>query len=201
MSDNIIQANKLAEKLLFDEIWNTYSLSKKTEKVFDEFKKKFLIDFSEEEKYLNRNNGEKEKSKENDKTPEQEKTNELDEKYLKLFKKIVKLTHPDKDTQKINKDLFLAATSAKEENQWQVIVLIANKLDIEIPSLTFSERKKIRNFGLLYAKRTAQMRESHEWLWNINSEEKKQSIKEYVYKKFEIDLTMFEQWRNSNENK
>ena len=188
----------MTEELFFQEVWDIYCLSKKTEEVFNQFQKRFLSDFSEETKYLKERSS---KKQDNPSTDEDEEKEQLDEKYAKLYKKIVKITHPDKDVEKKHKDLFLAATDAKENNQWQIIFLIASKLSIDIPVLTFQERKGITNFGRMYSNRTAQMKNSHEWQWNMRSETKKELFKIDLYEKFDIDKDIFDKWRISNETK
>jgi len=199
MTDNKENILKLTDELFFLEVWDIFCLSKKTEKVFDQFQKNFLEDFIEETRYINFRD--KDNNKDKTKEVEDKEEDKIDDKYIKIYRNIIKLTHPDKDTENKYKDLFLLTTMARETNQWQMIVLIANSLNIPFHTLNFSEREGIRNFGNLYSRRIKQMKESHEWLWNTKSNDKQKLIKKHLYEKLNIDSELFNEWRNSNGNK
>jgi hypothetical protein len=104
-------------------------------------------------------------------------------KVKKIYREIVKKTHPDKDKTEKYIDLYKEATSAYEKNDIVALIFICSKLDIEIDleeddigsiTLAIKEKKKeLQNIEMSYL-----------WLWyNSKTQEQRDKVVELFISK------------------
>jgi hypothetical protein len=104
-------------------------------------------------------------------------------KVKKLYREIVKKTHPDKDKTEKYIDLYKEATSAYEKNDITALIFICSKLDIEVDleendietiTLAIKEKKKeLHNIEMSYL-----------WLWyNAKTQEQRDKVVELFISK------------------
>ncbi len=190
---------KLRDELFLKEVSNVFLLSLQTEDLFNIFKDVFLSDFQKEGEYIK---SKEEKPSEKTKTEEtniKEDKKEIPKKYLSLFRKIVKITHPDIDKENRYTNMHTIVSEAKEKEEWHVFILVANILGIEMPLLSLKEKNAVRKFGVMHLNRIKAMKDSHEWEWSNTPDHKKEETREKLYEKFDIDIELFNIWRSKNE--
>jgi hypothetical protein len=100
-----------------------------------------------------------------------------------LYKKIVKVTHPDKlvslskEERGYKRELFLKASEAAEENKLFALQQIALDLGIDIGTLSDEQVKVLEQESEKLKQEIEQMTSSFAWVWyNEESEEVKDSL-------------------------
>ena len=171
--------------LIEDKPYVSEGENKKEESNEEDSSKKEEVNIDEESK-----DKEQQKSEDNkqDSNNEKELINDLNKKekspkVKKLYREIVKKTHPDKDKTEKYIDLYKEATSAYEKNDITSLIFICSKLDIEfdleednIESITLAikeKKKELQNLEMSYL-----------WLWyNAKTQEQRDRVVELFISK------------------
>ena len=177
-----IHEKKVKLGLIEDKPYIPESESKKEEVDNNENNKKEEGDIGE-----NQNKTEENKQNSNDEEEKKIDSNKKEKspKVKKIYREIVKKTHPDKDKTEKYIDLYKEATSAYEKNDIVALIFICSKLDIEIDleeddigsiTLAIREKKKeLQNIEMSYL-----------WLWyNSKTQEQRDKVVElFISKNF-----------------
>jgi len=106
-----------------------------------------------------------------------------DEDLKKLYRKIVRECHPDKLSYEIDpekkiklKDMYNKAVIAKEEQNWALMVMIAVKLDIDLPKEAEYKMQKIKEETEELEKKINNITKSVPWKWFHSDEKTKEEI-------------------------
>jgi ribosomal protein L12E/L44/L45/RPP1/RPP2 len=122
------------------------------------------------------------------KEKEEEEEGEFPEELKKVYREIVKATHPDRHPEAGEeiKGIFLAATSAKEKNKLEDLINISFDLDIDISDISIElieeieEKLKLKEFEIQKMRRDNSIIYHH-----ATSEQKEAFVKQVCPKKEE----------------
>ena len=182
------------KQLEIKKILNEYSLIKVNEEYVKEMISENSLEFlkqineciDEETKAQNEASAPKEEGKEEAPNPKKETIYNIDafpdstkSKMKKIYREIVKLTHPDKITsEKLNK-LYIVAKEAYHCNDLMELFCISTELDIPIEI----ESEEIAIFNSIIddkRKKSKALESSYVWLWiHADTEEKKKSVVDF----------------------
>jgi hypothetical protein len=140
----------------------------------EEYRQEFLKETFSEEKDNNQSNGPI--KKEEVKIKNEEIPTDTKSKVKKIYREIVKQTHPDKVDSEVLNNYYLDATRAYNLNDILELYIICEKLDIdtEISELELGLFDKLIEIKRSEIKR---IEESFIWVWiNAKTEEQKQEI-------------------------
>lgn len=180
-----IHEKKVELGLIEDKPYTPDVENKKEESNKEDSGKKEEVNVNEENK--DKEQQKPEDNKQNSNNEEEIKTDsnkkEKSPKAKKLYREIVKKTHPDKDKTEKYIDLYKEATSAYEKNDITALIFICSKLDIEVDleegdiesiTLAINEKKKeLQNIEMSYL-----------WLWyNAKTQEQRDRVVELFISK------------------
>jgi hypothetical protein len=141
----------------------------------EEYREEFLKETFTEDKTNNQNTDNTPK-KEEVKIKSEEISKETKDKIKKIYREIVKQTHPDKVDSEVLNNYYLDATRAYELNDVLELYIICEKLDIDVK---ISELELELFDKLIEIKRNEikRIEDSFIWVWiNAKTEEQKQEI-------------------------
>lgn len=141
----------------------------------EEYREEFLKETFTEDKTDNQNTDNTPK-KEEVKIKSEEISKETKDKIKKIYREIVKQTHPDKVDSEVLNNYYLDATRAYELNDVLELYIICEKLDIDVK---ISELELELFDKLIEIKRNEikRIEDSFIWVWiNAKTEEQKQEI-------------------------
>ena len=141
----------------------------------EEYREEFLKETFTEDKTNNQNTDNTPK-KEEVKIKSEEISKETKDKIKKIYREIVKQTHPDKVDSEVLNNYYLDATRAYELNDVLELYIICEKLDIDVK---ISELELELFDKLIEIKRNEikRIEDSFIWVWiNAKTEEQKQDI-------------------------
>jgi hypothetical protein len=138
----------LAAKKLLSEYAYLQSDDQLKRELIDTYKKDFLKKVSEKRPDINQTDPNKEGSKEVpqlEEDPIEVKNKKTSDKIRKIYRSIVKLTHPDKTKDEKLIEVYVNATKAHDENNLLELFLICNdlKIEVELESEDFELLKEI----------------------------------------------------------
>lgn len=161
-----------------DEEFQRYkeAFSEETGEILSDSKEIILSDKKEENFF--EEDPEEYTNEESDDNESEEDNSDKEEKkiYQKLYREIVKITHPDKVKDDQRNKMYIRATTAYEKNEFLVLVMIASQLNIEWDWNPIMEtRVKTTVDGL--QKKLVLIEKSVSWLWyNTENDDTKNQV-------------------------
>jgi hypothetical protein len=175
---------KNIKKLVFQAQYVSEDLEETTEK-FMEFKEQFYKDFPDEYKKMLEH---ADKNKDDSKDDEAEEKKPTPTKEMKkLYRRISKITHPDKIDSEVLNDYFSQASEAYEECDIATLFVIASTLKIYVKDIDASEvsgelEKYIKDGTV----ETDKLKSTLAWCWaQAETEEEKEQIRAQIKKHVE----------------
>jgi hypothetical protein len=166
----IIQEYKLLE---IEEEWKNELINSNKEKFLREISMNRTSDDKEEEIPV-KIDPEKEPEVSNDSTNKQ-----IPENIKKIYREIVKLTHPDKTRGKNNRgelnDMYIKSKIAVDEHDIYSLLVICDKLEIKW-LIDISEKKILEDNLVIKREKLKSMESSYIWKW-INAETEEDKLK------------------------
>mgnify|MGYP003127922566 CR=1 FL=1 len=164
-----------------------------TEEFLEEYIKKFNEDFKDELNFIAKKQSIEESEKESDKdTAPGESDPNTHPTLHKIYRNIVKCTHPDVHGEKYI-DLFQKAGRALEEECWVDMITIAGELRIELPEFDSEVIHLIESNAESVKNKINNKKESLAWTWN-KKKGQREALKKNIYKHFNIDKKEFEEY-------
>ena len=184
MSNKINIKKTNMRKLIFKSQYVSEDLLE-TKEQFSKFKEQFYKDFPEE--YNKMLEAAAKKQKKTDTTDED---NEEITKYAdakKLYRRISKITHPDKVESEVLTEYFSKASTAYGENDISSLYVIASSLNIDVSDVdTEFISQELEKSTKEDAQKSENMKGSLAWEWAMaETEEEKEIIKEIIKKHVE----------------
>lgn len=175
---------KNIKKLVFHAQYVSEDLTE-TKEMFMKFKEQFYKDFPDEYERMMKKAKETEKEKKEEEQKQEEKKKSKDMK--KLYRRISKVTHPDKVNSDVLTEYFSEASEAYNDGDLATLFVIASTLNIDTSDIdsqdVSQELEKYIEDGEI---QTRNMKATLAWSWaNAETEEEKAAIKEIIRKHVE----------------
>lgn len=172
---------KNIKKLVFKAQYVSEDIEETTE-MFMKFKEQFYKDFPEEyERMMNH------ASKQNSSEPKEAKSVAPTKEMRKLYRRISKITHPDKVDSEILTDYFSQASEAYKKGDLATLFVIAATLKIDTKDIDAENvSQKLEKYIEDGTSKADLMKRSLAWGWaNADSEEEKELIRQQIKKHVE----------------
>ena len=141
----------------------------------DENRSEFLKEVNKDKSVENSSNKNKNK-KEESKIKDSEINENTKIKIKKIYRDIVKLTHPDKVDSELLKSYYVDATKAYDNNDLLELFVISGKLQINV-DLSNDDIELLNNLINIKKNEIKKIEDSYIWLWiNAKTDEQKQII-------------------------
>jgi len=190
--DNESKKRRRDKKAIFQLSYLSLELEE-TEDFMEEYIKKFNEDFKDELDFIAKKQSTEKPKKESDKDIDLDKPNLNAHPVLhKIYRNIVKCTHPDHHGEKYI-DLFQKAGAALEEECWVDMITIASELRIELPEFDSEVIHLIESNAESVKNKINNKKESLAWTWNIKKDQR-EALKKNIYKHFNINKEEFEEY-------
>jgi len=173
------------KKLIFKSQYTSEDLLE-TREQFLKFKEQFYKDFPEEYNKMLESAAKKQKSPDPTNDEEKEEIIKSDD-AKKLYRRISKVTHPDKVESEVLTDYFSKASTAYGENDISTLYVIASSLNIDIGDIDLEHiSQELERSTREDEQKSQNMKGSLAWEWAMaETDEQKEIIKEIIKKHVE----------------
>lgn len=110
--------------------------------------------------------------------------------FRKIYKKIAALTHPDRhvflnpssDEYKLKNKLYIKATTALEDSDYETLLDVMTELEIELPEVNEDVITALQKKAEKLSKKIFVIHNSPIWIWGNASDDNKIKILEQIFK-------------------
>ena len=196
---------EILNKKLKMEIKFAHTLLKETEELFSVYNDLFSQDFQQEINFKAQAPSPvdlpdlEEKISDKEEIFEVAERKDRDPELYKIYKKIAMKTHPDKSKDDSSVDIFNEATDAINNNDWLVLLDIAQRLKIKTPKLTKELRQKIQSNVVETNKKIKRLQNTTAWIWANAPEKDKERIKAHIRSIMGINEEEFQEHLKSSQ--
>ena len=190
MADSKAKKSRRDKKAIFQLSYLSLELEE-TEEFLEEYIKEFNEDFKDELNFIAKKQPKEESEQEIIKDTDLDKSNTHPVLH-KIYRNIVKCTHPDIHGEKYM-DLFQKAGKALEEECWVDMITVASELRIELPEFDSEIIHLIEENAESIKNKINNKKNSFAWNWSTKKDKQK-TLKKSIYKQFGINEKEFEEY-------